>query len=98
MRTVRHSSQRKGRDTNGMGKESKCNSSPARGLNRQKSKSSDSTRDMVIRCDEKIEWIVDKLKTHCARHWYIEGAIILAALGYLGNLVANMITHLANTN
>jgi hypothetical protein len=52
-----------------------------------KSKVGSSTRDTVIRLEERVDWIVDKLKRHCDRHWFVEGAVITAALGYVVNLV-----------
>lgn len=54
-----------------------------------------STRDTVIRLEERVLWIADKLKSHCDRHWYIEGAIIIAAIGYVGTLIWNVVQHLA---
>ena len=87
MRTVRRSRQTKGGETNGMGKGTKCNSGRARGIKRKSSKSGTSTRDMVIRCEEKIESLIVQFSNHSKRHWAIEVVIITAIIGYVITLI-----------
>jgi hypothetical protein len=50
-----------------------------------------STKEMVIRLDEKVNNLIESFANHTKRHWTLEVVIITAAIGYVVSLLSGKI-------